>query len=152
MDKTKKYLPITLLTILLVACAAEPKPGARFFSDLDIKVDQASTAKFNFGISSQGNRIEFVMFEITGLNCAAISAERSSYYTVSNILISSGRFQFNDPGIGDVSGRFVTPTEARGTIHISYDWERGGALENFIIHDRAASCDLGTFEWRATAP
>jgi hypothetical protein len=152
MCKTKLCLPIAFLILLLVGCVAEPKPGVKFFSDLNIKVDKASSAKFYFGVSSQGNRIEYVMFDITGLNCSSISAERSSYYTVTNITISSGKFHFTDPGIGEISGRFVTPSEARGTIHISYDWEKGGALENFIIHDRAAFCDLGTLEWTATSP
>jgi hypothetical protein len=152
MDKTRSYLPITFLILLLVGCVVEPKPGAKFISDLEIKVDQASSARFYFGISSLGNQIEYVMFEITELNCAAISAERSSYYTISNIPILSGKFHFTDPGIGEVSGRFVTQAEARGTIHIFFDWERGGALTNFIIHDRTASCDLGTLDWTATAP
>ncbi|OFW54260.1 MAG: hypothetical protein A2146_09340 [Actinobacteria bacterium RBG_16_67_10] len=129
--------------------AAQPQPGTRFVAILPVPVDQASRAVLTFDISDDGRLIEYLLLDLTDLECATVGAERSNFLQLVNAPIEAGRFTVESSGVGVLSGQFVSPTHARGDVTLHIDTL--GALTNFIIHDPDASCDLGTYQWEAEA-
>ncbi|HEX9978618.1 MAG TPA: hypothetical protein VGB41_08325 [Acidimicrobiia bacterium] len=129
--------------------AAQPQPGTRFVAILPVPADQASRAVLTFDVSDDGRLIEYVLLDLTDLECATVSAERSNFLQLVDAPIEAGRFTVESSGVGQLSGQFVSPTHARGEVTLHIDTL--GALTNFIIHDPDASCDLGTHQWEAEA-
>jgi hypothetical protein len=157
---TRRSMPSTrskwilAAALLLAACGGgvvAPVLGARYSATLPVSVAQASRAVLSFDVSEDGSRIDYVLLDIEDLECAAISAERSSYMSLVMAPITSGKFSFESAGVGSVTGAFVSSDKAEGTVTINYQWEDGGALTNFWVHDPEGWCDLGTFAWEATA-
>ena len=148
-----RYQWVVAAAVLLASCGggtAAPVPGARYSANLPMPAAQASRAVLSFDVSQDGARIDYVLLEIDDLECAALSAEHSDFLQLVMAPITSGSFGFDASGVGTVSGSFVSADTARGTVTISYRWDEGGGLTNFIVRDPEARCDLGTFSWEAT--
>lgn len=149
-----RLLSVVAAAALLAACgggAANPQTGARYSALLPVPAERASRALLSFDISADGTRVEYLLLEIDDLECAAVSAEHSTYVHLVGVPIESGRFTIEDPGVGVLSGEFTSADRARGEVTLRYDSERGGALTNFTVRDRDALCDLGEYQWEAQA-
>ena len=135
---TKRMLGLTLMVLALAACTAEPKaepkPGGQFTGDIDLG-GKASRATITFTVADTGNWISSVGIELSDMKCNGGSAEQMSAWASVLGTIVDGAFTASPSGIGEVQGRFTSPTQASGTIHL-----------------KLKICDLGTHNWSATAP
>ena len=131
---TKRMLCLTLMVLALAACTAEPKPGAQFTGDIDLG-GKTSRATITFTISDDGKTITSVGIDLSDVKCNGSSAGRMSSWAGGQFSIANGAFTASPSSIGEVQGRFTSPTQASGTIHLKLN-----------------ICDLGTQNWNATAP
>jgi hypothetical protein len=163
------FIPGALVFLIQAACltgASEPKPGASFHGSIDVS-GAASSGSLSFTISERGEAILDLSISLQQADCQGMitMGSVSDYFSNPGISISNGAFedslpamggmvtdyQFN-PGdvfptpvpdpytVGQISGRFTSPTAARGTIHIFL----GAAWSGGIV------CELGTFNWEAS--
>ena len=142
-----KYLKIfsrlagmVLVLLLLVACggkSASPKPGATFIGK--IAMNTAKSAQINFKISADGQSIESLGFASTEIKCGGFSAGSTSSNTSGQYPVMDGRIEIKSSSIGDITGRFTSPTKAEGSIHLLLDAGMGGSI------------DCGTWDFSAAA-
>ena len=118
---------MVLVLLMLAACggkSASPKPGASFVGK--IAMDTAKSAQINFKISADGQSIESLGFASTEIKCGGFSAGSTSSNTTGQYPVLDGKIEIKSSGIGDITGRFTSPTKAEGSIHILMDAGPGG--------------------------
>jgi hypothetical protein len=129
-------IPLLVLALILgfiSACAVQPKSGATFVGM--ISMDRAESAQIALKVSDDGQTIESVSVTFTELKCEGFSAGSSSTTVTGSTPITNGKFEFKSSDIGEISGRFTSPTAVQGTVHLAF-------------YDGQAEC--GTWEWSAT--
>ena len=161
---------MALALLLLAACggrSASPKPGTAFSGTINVG-DKASSGSLSFNISDGGTELTNLGTSLQSANCQDMitMGSVSDYQSNPGIAISNGAFEGSLPAmggrvtnyrfspgdvfptpvpnpdsIGKISGRFSSPTAASGTISIYL----GAAMTGGIV------CELGTFEWNASA-
>ncbi|MEW5938931.1 MAG: hypothetical protein AB1750_04660 [Chloroflexota bacterium] len=148
------FVCLCLAVSILAACqpAGTPVAGGTYNISLPVNKDQASAAWLTLTVSSDGGFISSVRFYAQDVNCELLRAETVDYFHVVQIPIRDGAFSFEESGVGKVEGRFDADGGASGEAAIHFTYERSGALTNFTILDREATCDLGTIQWSAEAP
>jgi hypothetical protein len=145
-EEAVNKLSICLLVAVLVltGCggSAQPKPGASFSGSIDIDADKAESARLFFTISEDGTAVTKVGVSFTNFKCGGMSAGEMTSSTTANDPITDG-LDISSSSIGQIKGRFNSPTKASGTIHLDMKISTGmgGSI----------SCDLGTWDWSAEA-
>ncbi len=139
------------LSIILVAVAltlagcgggsAQPKPGATFSGPIQIDADKAESAYLSFTISDDGTAITKVAVSLTNFHCEAMSGGQMSLHSGGNFPISNG-LDLSPSNIGQITGRFSSPTKASGTINIQLEINTGFG---------SARCEMGAWKWSAEA-
>ena len=135
----QRMIGMALVLLLLAGCgtqSASPKPGARFAGK--IAMDTAKTAQITFEISADGQSIVSLGFSGTEIKCGGFSAGSTSSNTSGQYPVMEGKIEIKSSGIGDITGRFTSPTKAEGSIHIMLGSGMGSAI------------DCGTWNWSAT--
>ena len=130
---------IALVFLLLAGCsahAAKPKPGAAFTGTIAMKT--AGSAAITFKISRDGRMIESLGISFTDIKCEGFSAGSSSSMVSLQYPILDGKITITSSGIGEISGRFTSPTKADGSIHVLMSAGMGSEIE------------CGTWNWSAT--
>jgi hypothetical protein len=129
----------------MVACgggdtsgSASPTPGATFEGPVQIS-GSASSALINLMVSADGASLESVSVTLSDLKTESFSAGSMTKQVGASMPIAKGRFSGSLGGLGDISGSFLTATEASGTITLKVE----------IPFDGTA--DLGEFAWTAVA-
>jgi hypothetical protein len=135
-----RLLAMALVLLLLMACggkSASPKPGATFVGK--IAMDTAKSAQINFKISADGQSIESLGFSSTEIKCGGFSAGSTSSNASGQYPVMDGKIEIKSSSIGDITGRFTSPTKAEGSIHVLLDAGMGGSI------------DCGTWDWSTTS-
>lgn len=141
-----KGLTIGLLVtaLVLAGCgggSAQPKAGATFSGPIQIDADKAESAYLSFTISEDGTSITKVGVSFTNFKCEVMSAGSISMNSGGNFPITDG-LDLSPLNIGQIKGRFSSPTKASGTIDLKLKISTGFG---------SADCDMGTWEWTAEA-
>lgn len=135
---------LLVTALALAGCgggSAQPKAGAMFNGPIQIDADKAETAYLSFTISDDGTSITKVGISFTNFKCEVMSAGSMSMNSGGTFPISNG-LDLSPSNIGQIKGRFTSPTRASGTIDIKLKINTGfGSVE----------CDMGTWEWTAEA-
>ncbi len=130
-------LAAVILLLVLSGCGAKtvtPKAGAVFSGS--IEMESAKTAQISLKVSQDSLSIEQVGLSFTELDCQGFSAG-SSMTTVSTMVpITDGSFVYKSDDIGEISGKFTSPTKAEGSAHLAF---YGGQAE------------CGTWNWSVEA-
>jgi len=117
----------------------EPQPGAAFAGPIEI-TGKASSATIAFTISEDGASIVSVGVSLTDVKCDGFSAGNLTQRSQGSFSVAEGRIAISSKSLGEFEGRFLSPTEARGTAKLTLEIPFGGG-----------TCDLGTWDWSATA-
>jgi hypothetical protein len=86
--------------------------------------------------------VGFLEEEVMKFKCGGMSAGEMTMSSGSTISIANG-LDLSLSTIGDIKGRFTSPTAASGTIRL--DMKISAGMGSSI------SCDLGTWNWTAEA-
>ena len=142
MKRLSLVMVITALT--LAACGgAQPKPGATFTGPIEIGTDKASSATLSFTVSEDGIMITEVSVSLTEVKCDGMSSGMLMLRSAGDFDLSGSNLNISPSNIGEIKGRFTSPTEASGTVKLSLKIDVLGST--FV-------CDLGTWNWHAEAP
>jgi hypothetical protein len=141
----------------------EPQPGATVSGSIATG-DKASSGMLSFKVSETGDAITDLSISLEKANCNGMITMGSvmDYLGDPGIAIADGAFEgplpamggmvtdynFNPPDpfpspvpdpytVGQITGRFTSPTTASGTITIFL----GAAMSGGVV------CELGTFDW-----
>lgn len=118
---------------------AAPTPGATFSGPVDIS-GVASSGIIHLVISDGGAAITSVGVTLTDLKTETFSAGSMTKQISGAIPIVEGSFAGSLSGLGEIEGRFTSPTAASGTVRLKV-----------AIPLSEASADLGQFAWTAEA-
>ncbi len=144
MHKSWLLLLIVGAILPLTACggdgapATSPQPGAVLTGPVEIS-GKASSGTISLTVSEDGASITSVGITLTDLKCDGFSAGSFTKEAGGEFPAAKGKVAASLSGIGEINGRFTSPTEASGTIEL--------ALE--IPY--AEPCKLGTSNWSAKA-
>jgi hypothetical protein len=167
----QRILEMTLVLLLLAACGgktASPDPGASFSGTINVG-DKAGSGALSFSISGSGTELTNLSTSLQKANCQNMitMGSVSDYQSNPGIPINRGAFEgslpamggmvsdyrFSPPGnvlptpvpnpetVGRITGRFTSAKTASGTITIYL----GAPMTGGVV------CELGTFDWSATA-
>jgi hypothetical protein len=149
MHKASLLLALVAAILSLTACgggedagegagAIAPNPGAILTGPIEIS-GKASGGTISLTVSEDGASISSVKVTLQDLNCDGFSAGSFTKEAGGDFPVAKGSVVASPSGIGEVKGRFTSPTEASGTIDL--------VLE--IPYD--GTCKLGTSDWSAKA-
>ncbi len=132
------------LVLILAGCAAptEPTPGATFSGPINIDTQYASSATLRFTVSEDGTSLTRVEVEFADLKCESLSAGSMMSAVSGEFPLEGGEIAAAPEGIGKLTGRFTSPTQASGTITLTLEQDIPGST---LI------CEPGTWEWSAEA-
>jgi len=116
------------------------QPGAAFSGPIKIS-GKASGGTISFTISEDGTSITLDI-TLSNLKCDGMTAGSMSTQASGPLSITDGSFSASFSNIGEVEGRFASPTEASGTINLSW---------KISILGQTTACELGTWDWSAEA-
>jgi hypothetical protein len=144
-EEAMKKLSVCLIVVALVLAgcggSVQPKAGATFVGAIAMDADKAESAILTFTISEDGMSITKIGVSFTKFKCEAMSAGQISVNSGGNFPIADG-LTISPSNIGQIAGRFSSPTKASGTIHLQLKIDMGmGSI----------SCDMGTWDWSADA-
>jgi len=141
----KLLLVFVIAALMLASCGGgtEPKPGATFTGPIRIGNDKASSATIRFTISEDGSTIKSVGVTLNNVKCGGMTAGTLSVSSGGDFKFSGGGLNISPSNIGVIKGRFTSPTEASGTVHLALKLDVMGST---------ISCELGTWNWGAEAP
>jgi hypothetical protein len=139
-------LLVVLLTLAIAGCGgdgapgASPQPGAVLAGPIEIS-GKADSGTINLTVSEDGASITSVEVTLTDLNCDGFSAGSWTMGRGGVFPVAKGNIAASPSGIGQIKGRFTSPTAASGSIDLALDWYYGGG-----------ACEkLGTWNWSAEA-
>ena len=143
MHKVSLLLLIVGGVISMTACgggegapATAPLPGAVLTGPIEIS-GKASGGTIGLTVAQDGASITSVKITLMDLNCDGFSAGSLTKEAGGVFPAAKGNVVASPSGIGEVKGRFTSPTVASGTIDL--------VLE--IPYD--GTCNLGTWNWSA---
>jgi hypothetical protein len=134
--------------------ASLPQPGATYTGDMLIETSgsnaSAGGAGFEIEITLDGTGINRAGYTLQDTRCSnasgSVSIESGGFSAIMTpsrpVDIIAGKFQFRI-GNADVSGQFISPTQAIATIMITTE-ENAGMGQTII-------CDFGTWSWTGSA-
>ena len=137
MKKLSMYLLVAALMLAGCGGSAKPKAGATFSGPIKIDAEKAESAFLTFTISEDGTAVTEVGVSFTNFKCEGMSAGQMSLNIGGNFPISDG-LDISPSNIGQITGRFSSPTKASGTIHLQLGISMG-------------SLSCGTWDWSAEA-
>ena len=114
--------------------------GASFSGPIAIS-EGASSAILRLAISEDGSSITSVEVTLSNVECDGMSAESMSTTSSGQFPITEGVFAVSASGLGEIQGRFTSPTEASGVIDLR--WEVSVLGQTLV-------CELGEWDWTAT--
>ncbi|MEW5941341.1 MAG: hypothetical protein AB1750_16880 [Chloroflexota bacterium] len=117
---------------------AKPLPGATYSGPIQIKGEYATSGTITFVISADGASIVKVGVGFTDLKCPGVTIGKADMSVTVNEPISD-TLDFSADGIGDIQGKFDSPTSASGTIRLK------------VVVGMGITCDMGEWDWSATA-
>jgi len=144
MKRNKLWLLLGILVvILLAACGPKakpvaPRPGATFTGPIEIS-GKAGSGTISQNISEDGASITSVAVTLKELKCDGFSAGSMTKEASDSFPVTDGEVVASLSGIGELRGRFSSPTEPSGTINLTLEIPYAG------------SCKLGTWNWSAKA-
>ena len=112
------------------------------FSGPIVISEGASSAILRLAISEDGSSITSVEVTLSNVECDGMSAESMSTTSSGQFPITEGEFEVSASGLGEIQGRFTSPTEASGVIDLR--WEVSVLGQTLV-------CELGEWDWTATA-
>ena len=118
-----------------------PTPEWSFSGPIAIS-EGASSAILRLAISEDGSSITSVEVTLSNVECDGMSAESMSTASSGRFPITQGEFEVSASGLGEIQGRFTSPTEASGVIDLR--WEVSVLGQTLV-------CELGEWDWTATA-
>ena len=150
------FFPLIVLILSLIACSniqtepeftstpplptpsptlevIQPKPGGTIIGS--ITTENASQARFTLKVSDDGQSFVSLSYSFTDIKCEGFSSGSSSGWGDLNAPITDGIFEIKGSSIGDINGKFISPIEAEGSIHL-------------LFFDGQAEC--GTWNWSST--
>ena len=115
------YLIVTLLVLLIAAaCSQGPvNPQGGITIGGTVAMDRADSAEIYLDVSADAANIESVSLTMTNLKCEGFSAGSWMTTVSSQTPITDGEFLFKSDNVGEISGKFTSPTTAEGTIHLA---------------------------------
>ena len=116
----------------------KPQPGAELIGPIEMG-DKAKMALINLTVSADGSEIASWIVSLEGMQCETTAPDMIVAQQDTPTAIDEGGFEDLKSNIGDLSGKFSSPTEASGTIHLRIDLGLGGE-----------PIECGTWEWSAT--
>jgi len=137
----KKLLLLLLIIgiiFYLTTCAKKvtPKPNTTFIGDIEIS-EKASTGTISFKILGDGSLITSISITLTDVKANGFSAGSITQRNDTSFSITEGNIDASISAIGDIKGRFTSPTKANGTIHL-------------LLEVLNVTYDLGTWNWSAS--
>jgi len=156
MSRDKLWLlPATLAVILFTACAptatpaaprptatlakpAAPRPGATFSGPIEIS-EKASSGTIKLTVSEDGASITSVDITLKDLKCNGFSAGSMAKQVRGPFAVIDGNLVASVSGMGEIRGRFASPTQASGTVNLTLEIPF------------AKPCKLGEWRWSAKA-
>jgi len=138
----KEKLLLITLAFLLASCAPKvvPAAGASFSGPIAIS-EGASSAILLFAVSEDGSSITSVGVTLSNVECDGMSAGSMSTMSSGQFPIAEGEFAGSASSVGEIQGRFTSPTEASGVIDLR--------LEVSVL-GQTLVCELGEWDWTAT--
>ena len=124
-----------------ITSTPSPTPEWSFSGPIAIS-EGASSAILHFAVSEDGSSITSVGVTLSNVECDGMLAESMSTASSGRFPITEGEFEVSASGLGELQGRFTSPTEASGVIDLR--WE-GSVLGQTLV------CELGEWDWTATA-
>ena len=167
---SRRMIGIACAILLLVGCGAHataPQPGASFSGTINVG-DKAGSGWLSFTIAQNGGALTNLLTSLQKVNCKDMISMGSveNYASDPGISVTKGIFEASLPAmggmikdfslnlgnprptpvpdpdtVGKITGRFTTSTTATGTITIFL----GAPMSGGIV------CELGTFDWSASA-
>jgi len=132
--------PVEVTPTLNQVAALGLQPGAKFSGPIQIS-GKASGGTIGFTISEDGTSIALEI-TLSNLKCDGMTASSMSTQASGPLSIVDDGFSASFSNLGEVEGRFASPTEASGTINISW---------KISILGQTTVCELGTWDWSAEA-
>lgn len=149
-------LVFALLTFLTSGCnrtsapsaaqAISPQPGSSFTGNLEGE-KEAGSGTISFDISEDGTAINNLNITLndSSANCGGASTGTLGFGQLSlpfdgPYLIKEGNFSLVISKSGELKGKFVSPTEASGSINL---------ILEITLFGNAQTCDFGTWNWSA---
>ena len=132
--------PVEATPTLNQVAALGLQPGATFSGPIKMS-GKASGGTLSFTISEDGTSIALEI-TLSDLKCDGMTASSMSTQASGPLSITDYSFNASFSDLGEVEGRFASPTEASGTINISW---------KISILGQTTACELGTWEWSAEA-
>jgi hypothetical protein len=115
-----------------------PKGGATFTGSIEI-TGKASSGTIQFSISGDGASITSVTITLIDLKTESFSAGSMNKEVSGSFPVTSGTLDASVSGIGEIEGRFTSPTKASGIIDITLEIPFSGP------------CELGEWRWSVEA-
>jgi len=115
-----------------------PQPGAILTGPIEIS-GKATSGTITLTISEDGSSIASVSIALVELKCDGFSAGSMTQEMGGPFPVAEGNISASLPGGGELKGRFISPTEASGTINLVLEIPLAG------------TCDLGRWDWSAKA-
>ena len=119
----------------------QPEAGKTFSGPIQIGWDKASSGTLSFIVSDDGAMITNFSVGFKDFKCESMSASEFSTSSSGEFLLSN-EWEFSLSNIGQIEGRFTSPTTASGTITLNI---------KIKIMNSTISCDMGIWEWSAEA-
>ena len=138
------------LAMMLAACGTKtapsaptsapvaPKPGATLSGAVEIS-GKASAATITLKVSADGTALTSVAVTVQNLKCDGFSAGSMTKEVQGTFPVTGGTLTASVSGIGEIKGRFTSPTEASGTANLT------------LAIPMSAPCALGEYKWSAKA-
>ncbi len=116
----------------------EPQPGATLTGAIKIS-GKATSGTISLTISEDGASITSVGITLMDLTCDGFSAGSMTKKSEAPFPVAQGNIVASPPGLGEIKGRFTSPTEANGTVNLTLEIPFAG------------TCELGIWDWSAKA-
>lgn len=115
-----------------------PQPGTLFTGPLET-IPGASSGTISLTVSEDGASITSVGITLTDFECRGVSASSFTKETRGVFPVDKGKIVALVSRIGEIDGRFTSPTEASGRINLRLEILPG------------QNCKLGIQKWSAKA-
>jgi len=117
--------------------AVAPTPGGMFSGPVEV-TGAASSATISLVVSADGASITSVGVSLKDLKTETFSAGSMEKQVSGSIPIKDGSFSGSLSGLGEIEGRFTSPSEGSGTVKLNLEIPF------------SAPADLGEFGWTAS--
>ncbi len=119
----------------------QPEAGKNFSGPIQIGPEKASSGALTFTVSHDGTTITNFVVGFKEFKCESMSASEFSTSSGGEFIIAD-EWEFSLSNIGQIRGRFTSPTTASGTITLNIEIK---------IMNSTIACDMGIWEWSAEA-